>query len=106
MFYKQKIKRSRLRFNIIISAVFYGDKILKRVILSFVLSWKKRFCALVAFFISDIAEIFFKIVLYQEVNLGTASFTCNSIVRFPIVKVLNFILDICGVKYFYIVGHV
>ena len=106
MFYKQKIKRSRLRFNIIISAVFYGDKILKRVILSFVLSWKKRFCALVAFFISDIAEKFFKIVLYQEVNLGTASFTCNSIVRFPIVKVLNFILDICGVKYFYIVGHV
>lgn len=106
MFYKQKIKRSRLRFNIIISAVFYGDKILKRVILSFVLSWKKRFCALVAFFISDIAENFFKIVLYQEVNLGTASFTCNSIVRFPIVKVLNFILDICGVKYFYIVEHV
>ena len=59
MFYKQKIKRLRLRFNIIISAVFYGDKTLKRVILSFVLSWKKRFCALVAFFISDIAENFF-----------------------------------------------
>ena len=59
MFYKQKIKRLRLRFSIIISAVFYGDKTLKRVILSFVLSWKKRSCALVAFFISDIAEKIF-----------------------------------------------
>lgn len=59
MFYKQKIKRFCLRFNIIISAVFYGDQTLKGVILSFVLSWKKRFCALVAFFIPDIAEKIF-----------------------------------------------
>ena len=59
MFYKQKIKRFCLCFNIIISAVFYGDKTLKGVILSFALSWKKRFCALVAFFISDIAEKIF-----------------------------------------------
>ena len=46
------------------------------------------FCTLLAFFISIIFGIFFKVVPYQEVNLGTASFQykrpSESIAQFPI----------------------
>ena len=38
---------------------------------------KNRFCALLAFFISNIVGNIFEVVSYQKLNLGIASFSCK-----------------------------
>lgn len=56
---------------------FTATKILKLVIVFFVLFWKKIVSNLVSIFHLMLLEIFFQVVWYQEGDLGTASILCK-----------------------------